>query len=106
MSNIIKEYYKLENDNYNMLTHKYNNLLSEKKYTINDNIPQLDDNINNLMIDSFKSSIQVHKNGKLVNNDYYNNVPVSNNHTIQPSIEYVEQVNPNDFFGNSMKGIL
>lgn len=65
------------------------------------------------MMEYFKSNVQIRKNGEQVSRgDYYkdyetnHNKIYSNHIPIRPTTEDVEQVDPNKFFGSSLKGIV
>lgn len=66
----------------------------------------------NVIIEHFKNNIDIRKNGeKIEKNNYYNDFKPDNNRLytqkqrIQPTNENIEQVDPNVFFGNSLKNL-
>lgn len=67
----------------------------------------------NIAIEYFKSNIDIRKNGqKIEKNDYYGDFKSDNNslytqkQKIYPTNEDIEQVDPNEFFGKSLNGIV
>lgn len=101
----------IQQTNENILANIKNNHLIKQQ-------PPYDD----MMINYFKSNIEIYKNGEKVNHNEYkdynselspyynkpstNNSYKSNKTSIQPTNEPVEQVDPSTFFGNSLNSLV
>lgn len=89
---------------------------------IKENHPINQSPYDDMMVNYFKSNIEIYKNGEKVNHNEYkdynselspyynkpttNNLYTSNKTPIQPTNEPVEQVDPSTFFGNSLNNLV
>jgi len=76
-------------------------------------LPPVQDPYEDIVMNEFRSNVVITINGQQIDksgyyNDFQNNVPsgIHQAEHIQPTTEYVEQVDPSSFFGNSMGGVI
>jgi hypothetical protein len=90
--------------------------INQNDININQNNININQNNDYLMLQEFKNNVQIRKNGEIVENNYYSdfksynntiyNNSLNNNNQILYTNEPVEQIDPNEFFNNSMNGLI
>jgi len=76
-------------------------------------LPPVQNPYENMMMHEFRNNMSITRNGqKISNSDYYGDFKsnithgVNQKEYIPPCTEYVEQVDPSSFFGNSLDGVV
>lgn len=76
-------------------------------------LPPVQNPYENIVMNEFRSNMSIIRNGqKISNGDYYRDFQsdttyeINQTEYIPPCTEYVEQVDPSSFFGNSLGGVV